>query len=134
MFIWVKVLKNKPNKICARQPLKIMWSDMVCLSIPYHFRFFKGCLAQILLGLFLEKMEKIPMKNGRRYFLNDSMKIIWNKMGKKVTYCLAQFLVANFNGKITKFQILRCQNNFDEHVSHLYDKTSQKFCVMVRIP
>ena len=111
-----------------------MWSDMVCLSIPYHFRFFKGCLAQILLDLFLEKMEKIPMKNGRRYFLNDSMKIIWNKMGKKGTYCLAQFLVANFNGKITKFQILRCQNNFDEHVSHLYDKTSQKFCVMVRIP
>ena len=27
--------------------------DMVCLSRPYHFRFFKGCLPQILLTLFL---------------------------------------------------------------------------------
>ena len=32
--------------------LKKFWSDMVC-SRPYHFKFFKGCLSQVLLGPFL---------------------------------------------------------------------------------
>ena len=30
-----------------------IWSDMICLGRPYHFKFFKGCLPQILLGPFL---------------------------------------------------------------------------------
>ena len=30
-----------------------IWSDMVCLSIPYHFKFLKGWLQQILFGSFL---------------------------------------------------------------------------------
>ena len=29
---------------------------MVCLSTPYHFRFAKGCLPQILLGPFLNTL------------------------------------------------------------------------------
>ena len=49
---WVMVFKNGPSKICGREPLK-NWSDMVCLSRPYHFKIFKGCLPQILLGPFL---------------------------------------------------------------------------------
>ena len=43
-------------------------------------------------------------------------------------------LVAYINGKIIKIQILRYQISFDEHVPQLCDKTSQKLCVMVRIP
>ena len=50
--IWVKVIKNGPSKICGRKPVKF-WSDTVCLSRPYHFKFFKGCLPQILFGPFL---------------------------------------------------------------------------------
>ena len=30
-----------------------IWRDIVCLSRPYPFKFFKGCLSQILLGPFL---------------------------------------------------------------------------------
>ena len=33
--------------------LQEIWSDLVCLSTPYHFKFFKGCLPQVLLGPFL---------------------------------------------------------------------------------
>ena len=54
-------------KICGRQPLKIR-SDMVCLSRPYHFKFFKGCLSQILVVLFLNTsahMLMIRVKYGR---------------------------------------------------------------------
>ena len=42
-----KVFKNGSSKICGRQPLKD------CLSRPYSFKFFKGCLPQVLLGPFL---------------------------------------------------------------------------------
>ena len=35
---------------------------MVCLSIAYHFRFFKGCLTQILLGPFLNTCPKCKQK------------------------------------------------------------------------
>ena len=47
--IWVKLFKNGPSKIC--------------LGRPYHFNFFKGCLPQILLGLFLNTVTHILMKN-----------------------------------------------------------------------
>ena len=32
---------------------------MVCLGRPYHFKFFKYCLPQILLGLFLNALTHI---------------------------------------------------------------------------
>ena len=37
--------------------------DIVCLSKPYPFKFFKGCLPQILLGPFLNTWThlKLPM-------------------------------------------------------------------------
>ena len=52
MYKWDKL------KICGRQPLKI-WSDKVCLGGPYHFKFFKDCLPEILLGPFLNTLSKI---------------------------------------------------------------------------
>ena len=38
---------------------KIEVSDMACLSRPYHFKFFKDCLPQILLGSFLNTLSHI---------------------------------------------------------------------------
>ena len=34
---------------------------MVCLSKPYHFKFFKSCLPQILLGPFLNTLTHIKL-------------------------------------------------------------------------
>ena len=48
--IWVKVFKTVPSKICGRQP------DMVCLGKSYNFKFFKGCLPQILICPFLNTL------------------------------------------------------------------------------
>ena len=45
--VWAKVLKNGPSKICGRQPLKKLKRR------PDPFKFFKGCLPQVLFGPFL---------------------------------------------------------------------------------
>ena len=44
---WVKFLEDS---------LLENWSDIVCLSWPYHFIFFKGSLPQVLLGPFLNTL------------------------------------------------------------------------------
>ena len=49
--MWVKEFKNGPSKICG--------SDMVCLGRPHHFKFFKGCHPQILVGPFLNTLTHI---------------------------------------------------------------------------
>ena len=46
-YIWDKVFKNESNKIGGRQPLQKFKGIMVCLSRPYPFKFFEGCLPQI---------------------------------------------------------------------------------------
>ena len=48
VYIWVKAFKNGPSKVYGRQPLKkfeVIWSTKAD-----HFKLFKGCLPQILLG------------------------------------------------------------------------------------
>ena len=45
-----QVLKNGPSKICGRQPLK---------NLKYLFKFFKGCLPQILHGPILNTLSHI---------------------------------------------------------------------------
>ena len=47
-MVQVKFVKDSLLKI---------WSDMVSLSRPYHFKLFKGYLPQILLGLFLNLLS-----------------------------------------------------------------------------
>ena len=54
-YLWDKVFKNGTIKICGRQPPKIL-RDMDVLSRPYPFKFFKGCLPQILLGSLLNSL------------------------------------------------------------------------------
>ena len=46
-----KVFTNGPSKICGRQPLKKLKGYG-----PFTFKFFKGCLPQILLGPFLNDL------------------------------------------------------------------------------
>ena len=49
----VKFMEENPSKI---------WGDMVCLSRPYSFKFFKGCLSQILLGPFLNTLSHFILR------------------------------------------------------------------------
>ena len=43
----------------AEDSLLKIWSDMVCLSKPYPFTFFKSCLPRISLGPFLNTLSRI---------------------------------------------------------------------------
>ena len=47
---WDNVLKGGPSKICGRQPLK---------NLKWNFKFFKGCLPQILLGPLLNILSQM---------------------------------------------------------------------------
>ena len=57
-YIWVKVFKNGPSRICGRQTLKNL--NGYDLPKRYHFssNFFKGCLQQSLLDLFLNTLSR----------------------------------------------------------------------------
>ena len=41
------------KKVAEWEKLRNIWVKVFCLGKPYHFKFFKGCLPQILLGPFL---------------------------------------------------------------------------------
>ena len=45
----------------AEDSLLKIRSDTVCLGRPYHFRFFKGCLPQILFGPFLNTLTYLTI-------------------------------------------------------------------------
>ena len=62
--IWDKVFKNGPDKICGRQPLKNLKEKLkkYALGRPYPFKFFKDCLPQILLCLFLNSWSHMCMR------------------------------------------------------------------------
>ena len=55
-----------PVKFVENSLLK-NWTDMVCLGRSYHFKYFKGCLPQILLGPFLNTLTQmdnsLPVSN-----------------------------------------------------------------------
>ena len=44
-----------------------IWSRMVCLSRPYHFKCFKGCLPQILLGSFFNIFPHLNIRKRKTY-------------------------------------------------------------------
>ena len=58
LYIWDEIFKNKPTKICGRQPLKSLkgydWQRRPC-----PFKFFKGRHPQILLGPFLNTLSHL---------------------------------------------------------------------------
>ena len=49
-YIWDKVFKSGPSKICETKPLK---------NLPYLFKLFKACLLQILLGPLLNTLSNL---------------------------------------------------------------------------
>ena len=53
-FIWDKVFKNGPSKICGRKSLKNLKGYGL-------LKFFKGCRPQILLGPFLNSLSHFFM-------------------------------------------------------------------------
>ena len=55
-FIWDKVFKNGPSKVCGRQPLKNLKKYHV-LKLTIIIEIFKGCLPQILLCPFLNTLS-----------------------------------------------------------------------------
>ena len=56
--VWTKVrVSFRVGKNCPK----------TCLSRPYHFKFFKGCLLQILLGPFLNTSNHMFLCSGVSY-------------------------------------------------------------------
>ena len=45
---------------------RILYGDMLCLGRPYHIKFFKGCLPQILLDPFLNTLTHICQLLGKK--------------------------------------------------------------------
>ena len=92
-----KVFKNGPSKICGRQPLKNLK-----YSRPYHFKLFKGCLQQILLGPFSNSL--FHMYPGGKFLGNTRIKyqtialwlVFWIPEKNQVT---AYFYVSTFHHK-----------------------------------
>ena len=50
---------------------------MVCFGRPYHFKFFKGCLPEILLGPFLNDLTQL-------YYIKGSFRDISNAFSKVI--------------------------------------------------
>ena len=75
--IWDKLFKNRASEICGRQRLKIR-SDMICLSRPYHFKIFKGCLPQILLGPFLNTCSHLGPCDTYITELSTKFRTLWH--------------------------------------------------------
>ena len=57
--------------IWGRRPRKTNTRDMVYLSRPYHFKFFKGSLPQVLLGSLLNTLSQIILAT------QDSITLFW---------------------------------------------------------
>ena len=60
------MFKNGPSKIYGRQPLKTLKGVSSAYSRPYSFKFFKGCLPQILVGPFFEYFVAYDDKNRKK--------------------------------------------------------------------
>ena len=67
---------NRVPKVIALHQPKITFNkftmkpSIICLSRPYHFKFFKGCLPQNLLGPFLDNL--IHLLNALNQIFNQS--------------------------------------------------------------
>ena len=71
--IWDKVFKNGPSKNCGRQS----WSGIVCFKQIKPLQIFEGCLAQILLGPFLNTLFHILWGKGIYAFAHLHICVLW---------------------------------------------------------
>ena len=109
---WVKVFKNEPSKIFWRQPWKI-WSDIVCLSRPYHFKFFKGCLPQILLGSFFNTLTQIIFQ----VYLISADQVVFIRTARKLLKLLEMIVSDEMASKYNTF--INCYNFSEKKIKHL---------------
>ena len=94
MFIlFTKQIYMRQNiQECTKKNLRkttLIWGDIVCLSRPYHFKFFKGRLPQMLLGPFLNILSKMcfsPILTFRR----PKGRNYWPKCFSLCTFLIAQ--------------------------------------------
>ena len=54
-------IQKRAKQNLRKTAFRKIQSDRVCLDRPYHFKFFKGCLPQILLGPFWYNMTHMTM-------------------------------------------------------------------------
>ena len=91
--------------------LKKIWSDMVCLNRTYHFKFFKGCLPQILLGIFLNTFSHLFLRcqkklSARTTFMNE-VKSIGNAINSfNSTDFIRVILYGDENFDVTNFKLM----------------------------
>ena len=77
---------------------KKFWRDMICLSIPFHFILFKGCLPQILLGPFFNTLPYILR------WKNTIREAEHMKSGK--SYLNANILLTTLSGNVQMLHII----------------------------
>ena len=61
--------------IFVEDSLQKIWRDMVCLRRPYPFKYFKGRLPQILLGLFLNTLSQMKHSSHTKHILQHILKL-----------------------------------------------------------
>ena len=84
---------------------------MVCLNRTYHFKFFKGCLPQILLGIFLNTFSHLFLRcqkklSARTTFMNE-VKSIGNAINSfNSTDFIRVILYGDENFDVTNFKLM----------------------------
>ena len=149
----VSVFKNGPSKFCGRQSLKnSKWYDRPKQTISYHFKFFKGCLPQILLVSFLDTVTHMwviiaiaaiiesnnnnilqeKQSNQRTYFTENTWK--WGlSLIRKLSYLhiYVFFMLSLFVmlillvGQRTIVELAQCALGYQPHLSN----TTPRFLV-----
>ena len=109
--------------------LQKIWDDMVCLSRPYHLRFFKGCFPQILLDPFVNTLTHIfSVQIG--FLLKKSISLPSILFKLKIMSIL-QYLTLRVTSRMVKIRkyIHRAWNSVSWYVEIIPDAVSKLFCL-----
>ena len=102
------VFKNRPSKICGRQSLEnLRWYSLLRQTIC-HLTFFKGCLSQILLCLFLNTLT--------HFWELECIKPFVYRYSAEYLLCKFQVFLRKTN--VTEFAFSKC--------AHLHPMTYNK--------
>ena len=75
-YIWDKVFKSGPSKICERQPLKSLKGHGLLKQTISLQTFWRSCLPQILLGPLLNTLTHLYIVKGSKFRHSFSAKIV----------------------------------------------------------
>ena len=112
-----------------------IWSIMVCLGSPYQFKFFKGCLPQILLDSFLNTLTHItlvvPQKDRKcRIYRGLAAQFWWSRMrwvGRMIS-CIIVYMerleiLLGFTSQTRQITFVVIHNNYSKlNLVTSYDK------------